>query len=232
MPRRTANARRGVLTRLARGAAEWREQLGNRSNSCTGRHLTYSVSSGGGSLSAVFSDITNLTRNAVHSTPAVRFTSVGTDSSGAFSQGIQGNRIQGAFYGSSFEEIAGTFERFGVFAAYGTLKDGSFSQPPEPDTGSTGEECEGSESASPPASSPVEDAPESSSAAHTRASFVKESVDSFLMSRAILRSKKAKWVPYEFGVRCSSRTCTMSPGSYSADLWTELTRGDADITLK
>lgn len=196
--------------------------------------LTYSISSRGGSLSAEFSNITNLARNAAHSTPTVRFTNIGTDSSGSFSQGIQGNRIQGAFYGSSFEEIAGTFERSGIIAAYGTLKARSSSQRSEPDVGSPGGGNGGSQPATPnpPSSSPAEDSPESSSTAHARAGSVEENSDSFLMTRAILRSNIAKWVPAEFGVSCSARACTMSPGSYNTALWTELTGGDAEITLK
>ena len=194
---------------------------------------TYSVSGGGGRACRLyFPTLRNLTRNDAHSTPTVRFTNVRTDSPRAFSQGIQFNRIQGAFYGSSFEETAGTLERSGIIAAYKTLKDGSFSRRPEPDTGSTGGESGGSGSASPPSSSPFEEAPESSSAAHTRSGSAEESADSFLTSRAIIRSNIAKWVPHESGVNCSSRTCTMYPGSYGAELWTELTGGDADITLK
>ena len=83
--------------------------------------LTYSLSDGGGSLSAEFTGISSLTLDAAHSIPAVRFPDVGVDSEGSFSQGSPGDRIQGAFYGSGLDEIAGTFERSGIIGAYGAL---------------------------------------------------------------------------------------------------------------
>lgn len=194
--------------------------------------LTYVVFPNGvGNLSAEFSGITNLTRNAVHSRSAVRFTNIGVESSGSFSQGSQGSRIQGAFYGSSLEEIAGTFERYGIIAAYGAIKDNSPIQPSEPDVGSPGGGSQGRDPASPPSTSPVEEGPESSSAAHARAGSVVDQANSFLMTRTFLRSGIAKWTPAVFETSCSALTCTLDPGSYNTVLWTELTNGDADITL-
>ena len=193
--------------------------------------LSYVVfPSGVGNLSAEFSGITSLTRNAEHSRAAVRFTNIGVESSGSFSQGSQGSRIQGAFYGSSLEEIAGTFERYGIIAAYGAVKDSSPIQPSEPDVGSPGGGSQGRVPPSSP-STPVEEGPESSSAAHTRAGSVVDQANSFLMTRTFLRSGIAKWTPAVFETSCSALTCTLDPGGYNTALWTELTDGDADMTL-
>ena len=84
--------------------------------------LTYSVSDSGGTLNAEFSGITNLSRNSAHSVPNVSFPDVEITPSGSFSQGVRGNRIQGAFYGSNAGEIAGTFERSKILGAYGTRR--------------------------------------------------------------------------------------------------------------
>ena len=84
--------------------------------------LTYSVSDSRGILNAEFSGITNLSRNSTHSVPSVSFSNVEVTSSGSFSQGVRGNRIQGAFYGTNAGEIAGTFERSGILGAYGTRR--------------------------------------------------------------------------------------------------------------
>lgn len=81
--------------------------------------LTYTVSDTQGLLDAVFSEITNLSRSAPHSITEVRFSNVEVTSSGSFSQGDQGNSIQGAFYGINAAEIAGTFERSGILGAFG-----------------------------------------------------------------------------------------------------------------
>ena len=81
--------------------------------------LTYTVSDTQGLLDAVFSEIANLSRSAPHSITEVRFSNVEVTSSGSFSQGDQGNSIQGAFYGINAAEIAGTFERSGILGAFG-----------------------------------------------------------------------------------------------------------------
>ena len=81
--------------------------------------LTYSISSTRGELSADFTDITNLSRNAAHEHPSVQFRNVSVSSSGTYVQESFDSRIQGAFYGNRGVETAGTFEGHGMLAAFG-----------------------------------------------------------------------------------------------------------------
>ena len=81
--------------------------------------LEYTISNSGGELDAAFSNIRKTSDNAVHTPSAIRFSDVEVMSTGTFSQGTAGNRIKGAFYGSSGSEIAGTFENQGIHGAFG-----------------------------------------------------------------------------------------------------------------
>ena len=84
--------------------------------------LRYTISGNRGELSADFTDIKNLSQNTAHAYSSVRFRDVSVSSSGTYSQGYQGNRIEGAFYGSSAVETAGTFEKYGMLGAFGAQR--------------------------------------------------------------------------------------------------------------
>ena len=84
--------------------------------------LRYTIFGNRGELSADFTDIKNLSRNTAHAYTSVRFRDVSVSSSGAYSQGYQGNRIEGAFYGRGAVETAGTFERYGMLGAFGAQR--------------------------------------------------------------------------------------------------------------
>ena len=81
--------------------------------------LTYGFS---GSLDASFTNIKDITRNRDHSVSSVRFVNVPVSSSGTFSAGATGNRIEGGFYGSGHAETAGVFEQSGIVGAFGAKK--------------------------------------------------------------------------------------------------------------
>ena len=84
--------------------------------------LTYTVSGSGGALSADFTGITNMSRNSAHHTPSVRFSNIDVESSGSFSKSDQNNVIEGSFFGSGGEEVAGSFETPSMFGAFGTSR--------------------------------------------------------------------------------------------------------------
>ena len=84
--------------------------------------LRYTISGNRGELSADFTDIKNLSQNIAHAYSSVRFRDVFVSSSGTYSQGYQGNRIEGAFYGSGAAETAGTFEKYGMLGAFGAQR--------------------------------------------------------------------------------------------------------------
>ena len=84
--------------------------------------LRYTASGSRGELSADFTDIKNLSRNTAHAYTSVRFRDVSVSSSGTYSQGYQGSRIEGAFYGSGAVETAGTFEKYGMLGAFGARR--------------------------------------------------------------------------------------------------------------
>ncbi len=84
--------------------------------------LRYTVSGSRGELSADFTDIKNLSRNTAHAYSSVRFRDVSVSFGGTYSQGYQGNRIEGEFYGRGAVETAGTFERYGMLGAFGARR--------------------------------------------------------------------------------------------------------------
>ena len=83
--------------------------------------LTYSVSDSGGILDAEFSDIQDFETETDHSVSSVEFNDISVSFYGSFKQGSNGDNIQGAFYGDYAEAISGTFEKEGIFAAYGAF---------------------------------------------------------------------------------------------------------------
>ena len=81
--------------------------------------LEYTISNSGAELDAAFSNIRKTSDNALHDPSTIRFSDVEVMRVGTFSQGTAGNRIKGAFYGSSGSEIAGTFEKQDIHGAFG-----------------------------------------------------------------------------------------------------------------
>lgn len=84
--------------------------------------LTWADAGSGYRLTAAFSDIKNLDLNQAHSAPSFSFTGMTVASDGTFSQGSGGTRVDGAFYGPSHAEAAGTVEHSGVVGAFGARK--------------------------------------------------------------------------------------------------------------
>ncbi len=76
----------------------------------------------GGTIDAVFEDIKNLERKTDYSIPTIRFDDVSATSTGIFSSGVSGQRLQGGFYGPGHAEAAGVFESSGIVGAFGARK--------------------------------------------------------------------------------------------------------------
>ncbi len=82
--------------------------------------LTYSF--GSRMLNAAFTDIQNIDRLRAHSVSSVRFSGVPVDKRGQFRAGLEGNRIQGGFYGPGRAEATGVFEQSNIVGAFGARK--------------------------------------------------------------------------------------------------------------
>lgn len=84
--------------------------------------LRYSVSGSGGSLSAEFANIVNVTRSRAHTWPNTEFANVQVRSDGTFSRRGSNSRIQGGFYGNGHSEATGVFEHGEILGAFGTKR--------------------------------------------------------------------------------------------------------------
>lgn len=83
--------------------------------------LTY-TGGASSSLDAAFTNIQDLDRGASYSTASVRFEDVPVSAGGTYRAGIEGNRIQGGFYGPAHAETAGVFEQADIVGAFGAKR--------------------------------------------------------------------------------------------------------------
>ena len=85
-----------------------------------GAALNYDLSAN--ALDVAFSGIKNIDTGAAHTTETVMFQDVPTTPTGTFESGLEGNRIQGGFYGPGHAEAAGVFEKTNIVGAFGARR--------------------------------------------------------------------------------------------------------------
>ena len=85
-----------------------------------GAALNYDLSAN--ALDVAFSGIKNTDTGAAHTTETVMFQDVSIAPAGTFESGLEGNQIQGGFYGPGHAEAAGVFEKANIVGAFGARR--------------------------------------------------------------------------------------------------------------